>query len=317
MTVRFVIDERSINLNGLSQTDGEEVIEDLLDLIEDARSDGDEVCYDDELFHMAIVGDRTFWDLCAPGSPVHLSHEVLERAAATFGSMAKWYEVDSPSPSCLDVSVDGGPIETTASIAWAHEQAVKGGLASTACICASSGVRRSGAVAVDADGRTENVWFLKATGDIEGYFRWLIAEHATHPDEIAALAPMAFRQLDFVEKCFNGVAKMSKNCHLIAPNIAHHLAILSDEGRRIFSGPWDRAPQEFGTFGVDISDENGGTKQNSEAKEERRRVFEGEELIFWWHTKIERHQDRIHIYPNRAHGLGRIVVGIFCKHLTV
>lgn len=316
MTVRFIVDEKSISLHGLSTSDGLEVIEDLLDLIEDSQREGHDTCFDDELFNINLLGQRSFWELCDPDSPIYLTPEVSERAATIFGRLPRWHELDEPWPPDFDVSVGGGFIETTPSVAWAHQQAVKGGLSSVACICGSGG-RRSGAVAVELAGRSENVWFVASAADMEHYFRWLIVEYATTSDDIEELATCAFRKLTFVDRCFEGIRTMSKPCRMLAPMIVHHLAAFSDDGQRIFAGPWIRAPQEFGALGINISDENGATKRNHQARNERRIVVNNEELLFWWHSKIEPHRDRIHVYPNKVTQGGNIIVGIFCQHLTV
>lgn len=316
MTTRFVIDENSIDLNGLDAAAGLEVIEVLLDRVEDAHFQGHGVCFDDELFHIAVVAERSFWELCDPASPVHLPPEVAQRAAAAFSAMPRWYEVSATWPPDVDVKVEGGPVETTASVAWAHQQAVMGGLSCVACICAS-GRRRAGYVTVELAGQSETVWFVESARDMERYFRWLIAQHATAPHEIADLAPSAFTQLTFVDRCFNGIRTMSKPCRQLAPTIAHHLGAFSDEGRRIFSGDWMRVPAEFGALGVDISDENGATKRNPQARRERRLVVDGEEVFFWWHSKIEPHQDRIYICPDKVPKGGGIIVASLCLHLTI
>lgn len=323
MTMRFVIDERSIDLNGLNAGAALEVIDVLLDRIDDARDDGHGVCFDEDLFSIELVAQRSFWALFDPQFLVPLTPELSrhaaelsERAAATFGSMQRWYEVNAPSPVDVDASIDGGPIEMTGSVAWAHQQSIGGGLSSAACICAS-GRRRTGVINVEVAGHSAEVWFIASAHEMQQYFRWLISRYATRPDEIAEFSSSAFKRLSFVEQCFDGIRNMSSPCRQLAPAIVHHLSVLSDEGQRIFSGPWIQAPAEFGTFGVDISDENGNTKQNSHAKSERRRIFSGKELIFWWHTKIERDRDRIHIYPNNVADDGNIIVGVFCQHLTV
>jgi len=117
MKVRFVVDERSIDLNGLTSTDGLEVIESLLERVEDALNEGYGTCFDDELFSIPLVSRRSFWELCDPASPVYLPPEIRQRAAATFGRMQRWYEVNDVQLPSVDVSVDGGAVETTASIA--------------------------------------------------------------------------------------------------------------------------------------------------------------------------------------------------------
>jgi hypothetical protein len=315
MIIRFVVDERSIDLNGLNGEAGLEVIQVLLDRIEDARLNGHGVCYDDDLFSIALVENRSFWELCDVQSPIYLPPDVQQRAAAAFGTMPRWYEVDAPQPVDFDVRVDGGAVETTASVAWAHHQSISAGLGSPACICAT-GRRRTGVVVVEVSGQAREVCFVASAHDVEKYFRWLIAKYAATPDEIAELALSAFTQLQFIDRCFDGIRKMSKPFRQLAPTIVKHLAAFSDEGRRIFSGPWVRVPTEFGSLGIDISDENGNTKKNSQARKERQIVMDGEELFFWWHSKIEPHQDRIHICPDKVREGGQIVVGIFCLHLT-
>lgn len=315
MTIRFVIDERSIDLNDLAEEVRVDTIESFLECIADAQGAGHGVCYDEALFSDPLLGDRNFWQLFDEESPV-LPRDVRELASAIFGRMPRLDEVDAPWPEDVEVCIGGGDNETTLSVAWAHRQAVHGGLRSVACICAS-GRRRTGAVAVEVAGRSEEVCFVANAYDIENYFRWLIARYAITPDDIASLAAFAFTQLSFVPKCFDGIGKMSRPCRHLARDIVQHLSAFSDAGRKIFSDPWIMAPAKFGSLGVEISDENGNTKNNSQARRERLIVFEDEELFFWWHSKIERHQDRIHICPDRVARGGKIVVGIFCKHLTV
>jgi hypothetical protein len=316
MTIRFVIDERSINLNGLDETAGLRVIEALLEIIEHAQMTGHGVCFDDDLFHIPILEHRSFWELCEADSPVCLPPEVSQRAAAAFGKMPRWYEVDAPQPVDIDVRVDGGPVETTASIAWAHRQSIGGGVDSSGCICAL-GHRRTGAVAVAVSDEVREVWFVASPRHIEEYFRWLIAKYAAGPDDFARLAAFAFTQVMFTDRCFEGIRKMSKACRDLAPAIVKHFAAISDEGQRIFRGQWIKVPAEFGSLGVDISDENGNTKSNTEARKERLIRLNNEELYFWWHTKLEPHQDRIHICPDKGATGGKIFVGILCLHLTV
>jgi hypothetical protein len=265
MTPRFIIDEKSIDLNGLSSVTSIEIISTLLDLIEDATLSGHGVCYDDDLFIIPLVEHRSFWDLCDPDSPVYLPPDVRERATAAFSRMPKWYEVSKCEPVDLNVRIDGGVIETTAAVAWAHRLALDSRLESPACICASTG-RRCGAVPVEVSGNSQEIWFVAGGRDVENYFRWLLAQYATESDQIAELASSAFSQLLFINNCFDGIGKMSKPCRELVPTIVYHLGAFSDEGKRIFSESWQRVPAEFGSLGVNISDENGGTKNNIEAR---------------------------------------------------
>jgi hypothetical protein len=109
---------------------------------------------------------------------------------------------------------------------------------------------------------------------------------------------------------------MSKPYRELVGSIVHHLGALCDHGKRICSEPWIRVPSEFGALGVSISDENGRTKSNAVAKKERTVEVCGRRLVCWWHCKLEPDRDRIHIYPDDLREGGKLIVGIFCRHLT-
>jgi hypothetical protein len=149
----------------------------------------------------------------------------------------------------------------------------------------------------------------------QGFFRWLICETSKNPAELAQWTQSAFLQLDFHADALHGIKSMSKPFHELLPDLVCHLSALSDHGKAIFSQPWAEAPARFGQYGVDMSQENGHTKSNDKARKQRTRTHKGKEVVFWWHSKLERHQNRIHFYPDEAASTGRILVGIFCKHL--
>jgi len=130
-----------------------------------------------------------------------------------------------------------------------------------------------------------------------------------------AFALSAFPDIDFAPGAFNGIKDMSKPYRELVKPLVRHLSAFSDHGKRIFSGPWAQVPAEFGALRVDISDENGNTKGNSEARKDRTIIIDGTDIVFWWHSKLEPDRDRIHIYPDRIPKGGRLLVGIFCCHL--
>jgi hypothetical protein len=311
--VRFAIDECSVDFDGLAVADVRSALRAFLEQITAIQADGHGVCYDEELFCRALRGGATFWDLFSPDSELQLDHEDCERAAAVFGAMTRWYELPPPQPTEVDVRVDGGPAETTGSVAWAHAQADRD-LSAAACLSIAHG-RPLGLHKVSAGGVDRYVWFVGCQKGTEKYFRYLLEKHAQKPDDFADLASYAFPELRFVDGCFDGIRSMSRPCREIAPDIVNHLSAFSDAGRRIFSGPWQRAPAEFGSLHVDISDENGATKSDREAAAQRRRVVDGKAMYFWWHSKIGPDRDRIHISPDEVPAGGKIVIGILCMHL--
>lgn len=314
MTIRFVLDERSLSLDGLAPSAGVEVLEQFLDRIDDAALDNREVLYSSEFFETPILGELCFWDLCDPTSPIVLPKEVQERAAAAFGTLARWDEGED-WPADFNVSVNGEAAQNLPSVAWAHFRNSNPHSEIIACI-SSSTRGYTGFHDVLNSAVSRPVWFLETDRDAEFFYRWVSSEHSGSPAGLAEFALASFKNLRFVEGCWTGIRAMTGQYRDLARVIVEHLGALSDEGQRIFSGPWQQAPAEFGSVGIDISDENGGTKQNGRARQERRIIVDGNERFFWWHTKLEPHQNRIHIWPDDVPTGGKIIVGIFCHHLT-
>ncbi len=145
------------------------------------------------------------------------------------------------------------------SIAWAHEQMVQDKINAVACIIFPYG-RQTGYFSVTVNGNTESHWFVADSQTYCNFFRWLITDTTKNPSEMEAFAHSAFPAVDFVPGVFNGIKNMSKPYRELVKPLVSYLSVLSDQGKRIFSGDWMIAPAEFGSRGVNISDENGNTK---------------------------------------------------------
>jgi len=177
-----------------------------------------------------------------------------------------------------------------------------------------SGGRTAGSFGVTVNHQTTSLWFVVDSQDYCEFFRWLIEETTKNPDEMEKFALSAFPSLDFVPNAFNGIKKMSKNYQDLVKPLVHHLSVLSDHGKEIFEKPWDKVAAEFGALKVEISDENGKTKSNSQARKERTVNFKGKDISCWWHTKLEPHRDRIYLSPETLKSGEKLLVGIFCEH---
>lgn len=178
--------------------------------------------YDEELFCRDLWGGWTFWQLFSLDADLQLDHDDRELAAAAFGTMSKWHELPPPQPMDVEVLVGGGLSEIAGSVAWAHAQSGLG-LAVPACLCAPHG-RTLGRHQVLVAGVDRPVWFVASAKDIERYFRDLLGKCAKSPQDFACLAIHAFRDLLFVDGCFDGMRKMSRSCRDLAPDVVTHLS---------------------------------------------------------------------------------------------
>lgn len=313
--MRFVIDETSWRFDGLASGTCIESLETMLDQLDVALAHGQKACYSDELFNAKVYQNKSFYELYAPDSPLLISREVQERIASIFIGLSKWEDLQLEWPTSFDVQIDGAIMEEAPSIAWAHKQLLQNPAHYIACMVFPSG-RQAGIFDVTVDAKTHPIWFVADNKNYCDFFRWLIVETTKNHDEMELFASSAFPSLDFVDHAFDGISHMSKPYRELARPLIHHLGAMSDHGKRIFLGPRDQIEAEFGALGVNISNENGNTRGNSDARKERTIEIDGADIVFWWHSKLERHQDRIHINPDRIAGGGRLLVGIFCKHLT-
>lgn len=312
--MRFVIDETSWHFNELGQSDCIEKLETMLDLLDKAYEQGHLACYSEELFSTAIWQNKSFYDLYEPDSPILIPYEVRERIASTFGRLTKWQELDSLCPATVNVQIDCRKEEYAPSIAWAHEQTKQDKSNAIACLVFPD-IRSAGCFPVTVNNFTEKLWFISDNQNYYSFFRWLITDTTKNPSEMEEFALSAFPAIDFVPDVFNGIKNMSKSYMDIIRPLTKHLGTLSDHGKRIFSESWSNAPTEFGSLGIELSDENGRTKRNKKAQKARTININGKDIIFWWHTKLEPDRDRIHFSPDRIPTGGRLLVGIFCRHL--
>lgn len=312
--MRFVIDETSWRFDGLKQDVCIEKLETMLDLLEDAHDQGHSVCYSEDLFFITVWQDKSFYELYDPDSPVSIPREVQERITSIFCWLPKWQELSLSWPPAFEVQINQKNEEDAASIAWAHEQTKQDKAHAVACLVFPN-IRSVGCLPVTVKRCTESLWFIADHQNYYNFFRWLITDTTKNPSEMEAFALSAFPEIDFVPGVFNGIKIMSKPYKELVKPLTKHLGALSDHGKRIFSGSWRNASAEFGSLGVDLSDENGNTKGNNEARKERTLNINGTDIIFWWHSKLEPDRDRMHFYPDRIPTGGRLLIGIFCCHL--
>lgn len=306
----YVVDESSWELP--TGSDVLEVIQSTLDLIQDVTEH--HPCYCSErIFGQTIVDGRSFYELLDNTSEVDV-HDLLEQFSALFGNMHRWEDLDGEIKN-HKICLNGGVEYVGHSISWAHSKNLEAKKSQVACISTSSS-DLSGFISINVSGKAADVWFASTNSCVEKFCRWSILNTGNSAKELIALAPSAFRNLDFVEGCLLGAENMGKPYRDYINAIVVHLSAFSDYGSEIFRGPRTDIAPRFGSLGVVISNENGNTRQNAKAKKARTLKHQGIERIFWWHSKIEGHRGRIHICPENVSQGENILVGIFTDHLV-
>ncbi|WP_321393772.1 hypothetical protein [uncultured Desulfuromusa sp.] len=315
--MRFVIDETSWRFDALAPDLCVDALETVLDRLDDAQAEGVLVCYSEDLFHTNVFHDKCFYDLYSDDSPIQIPMEVRERVGVLFNRLEKWQDLQYEWPESFFVTVESSTDDgkDAPSIAWAHKQTQDDTANAIGCLIFPGG-GETGICNVAVQGVTIPLWFVGDHRQYVEFFRWLITCTTHSPAQLEEFSSSAFPSLDFVPGVFTGMKKMSKPYGELIGKVVSHLGVLSDYGENCFAGLWADAPAKFGAHGVDVSDENGKTKANSVAKKERTITVDGNEVVFWWHSKLERDRDRIHFSPDKLSAGGQLLVGIICRHLT-
>lgn len=263
-----------------------------------------------DLFTMEIVPGKTFFDLWDSSSDFHYPKKIQEVFAAVADRILDW-ATHTVKSSTNQVNLNS-TIFDAPSIAWSAENK-RQGLSPVACISLPS-IRDRGAHLVTYAGADELVFFVASKDDDQRFARFEILCSCSSIRDLQARASRAFKNLAFREGVFSGIKDMSKGFTLMLPSIVEHLSVLSDEGARLFAGPAQQGFEGLALLGITASDENGNTKGNSKSMDQRTRNWNGKQVAFLWHTKIEPDRDRIHFYRDGEKD-GRIVIGIFHRHL--
>jgi hypothetical protein len=314
--MRFVVDESSVQFAGVAPKVDLERFEQLLDRIDDVLDHKYKISYSADLFINPVLNDRTLFHLYTATPQFHIPREVQERVAVIFGRLTKWDDVEADLPPAFEVSVGNFQPIFAPSIAWVHDQAIKNGDHRSACIVMPPS-HFEGVNNVTCAGRTLPISFISSNASYVQFFRWVIEKTTKSPSEIDEFSGSAFPNIRIIPGATNGIKDMSKPYVNLVQDLVQHLSVFSDEGNAAFgSGSWQNVPAHFGSKGINISDENGNTKANRQAQQERTKVVDGRTMTFWWHSKLEPDRDRIHVYPDDIATGGKLIVGIFCRHLT-
>ncbi|MCY4075041.1 MAG: hypothetical protein OXH04_06395 [Acidobacteria bacterium] len=171
-------------------------------------------------------------------------------------------------------------------------------------------------------GVTLDISFVSGESDHVEFFRSVIGLENANEGQFEEFAGSAFPALDWADGIWRGLKQFSRPYAAVREELVRCLGGLSDYGAACFQEYGAGDPRELAgvlsaRVGAAVSDENGRTKRNAEARRDRTRHHQGVEKVFWWHVKLRPHVDRIHFRYEAGSGgyrQGRIVVGLFRDH---
>ncbi|WP_462188366.1 hypothetical protein [Frankia sp. CcWB2] len=93
-----------------------------------------------------------------------------------------------------------------------------------------------------------------------------------------------------------------------------HLAALNDRFSDLFIAENGSSAQISARLGIAVSIE-GRTRGSATLMRRRDVIFRGFSVRCEWHSKLEPHRNRIHFFPGDSRTDGKILVGMFVRHL--
>ncbi|SKT07314.1 Uncharacterised protein [Mycobacteroides abscessus subsp. massiliense] len=134
--------------------------------------------------------------------------------------------------------------------------------------------------------------------------------------DLAVLIDMSdrmFPNLKFSKSAWNYMHKLKGDPAITSGKLMTHLSVLNDEASRIWSQNSTTADRkaQLGSLGIDASPENSNTHKSSSAMKARMFSFEEKTLVCEWHTKFERHRNRIYFAVENDN----VYIGVVTDHL--
>ena len=319
MKARFVLDESS--WGGAARAAAlTNAIERLLERLDVARDRGEGVVKHGD-YYQTDLGDgvQLFSVMFESGCPVHLDHDLALRLSF---ALDRTGEFDDSRLIGYDATFDG-KVRFAPGIAWAHVSCREG--REVAVFPLPLEDAPVGKVPVTVADATVEISFVAGESDQVEFFRSVIAVENADEAAFARLARSAFPALDWADNVWRGLRHLSRQYVAVRDELVRCLGGLSDYGAACFHELRAGDPRELARVlsarvGAEVSDENGATKRDSQARLDRTRHHRGIEKVFWWHVKLQPHVDRIHfLYEPHLDGRSEshIVVGLFKDHCSL
>ncbi|WP_147442148.1 hypothetical protein [Corallococcus exercitus] len=308
----FVLDDAPWMLDSVELNAAVAALEELAERLDTALLRREEVrCYAGVYQECHVqVGVRLYELLFGENSLLSLQRDLRNRLSRHLDRIAT---LQDDKILAFDVTIHGERIFAP-SLAWAHDRSFQGEPAG--CLTLST-AGRVGGLPVDVEGRLAQLHFVVNESAHVGFFRQRILDSAD-AHTLETLAASAFPQLCFVDDLWRGLHDFSRPYRDIRDEVVNHLSIFSDHGSHIFSQKQNRIIESgFAAHYIEVSPENQETLRDRRCREAREREFCDELLIFNWHSKIEPHQNRIHIHPGTKGSNNRVIVGILHEHLPL
>lgn len=302
---RFVVDEGAFSLDDVPQDEREDSLLSLTDQLAVLQGSG-------QIIH--VIDDWGSVE-CLEGNDLAetmVSYQLLDRdrSLLLLGLLDQCVSWSRPVDAEVESIVDGSLCEGEG-IAWAYEQVILQNW--TAVVTTvnrfASGVHN---VSRGSQSLSVDIYFTVSTDDHPGFFRRLYELDDISESEFFEHARLAFPRLVFAAdisfRNFRGAYR------LLRATVVNHLGRINDYFPELYDAENGMPIRISSRLGIDVSLE-GNTRSSDRLMRLRDVEYHGQVYRCEWHSKLERHRNRIHFNVIDDMGYTKVLIGIFHEHL--
>ena len=312
---RFCIEEESFKLAFDQRDCVNEFADRFIELISKLKRDNQSITRWSKLDFVEIFPDLTVGELIYDEEKSPLEHDIRIRLMRIIGQCEHWD--DSFDTVNVDFKVAGNRVASR-SLDYVFER-IKNGHA-MACICFSEyGCILEKCEVIRGD-KIIQIYFLTNVGYVINFYRDIIEIENLNEIDYILHAQLAFPDLFFVEGIHRQFGNFMQGYTRARLKVTHHLSFLNDYFGSLCEQNNHNMQIVFSeskSRGVPISIESKATRHNKSAMKEREVIINGKSIICEYHTKLNPRYDRIHFHQGAQDiADGKIIIGIFARHLT-
>lgn len=304
---RFVVDEGALSLDEIPEAEREVSLIALIEQLDSLRLSGESTQIVENWGAVECLGGSDVAGILA-------CYQVLDRDLSfrllTLLDRCEAWNLSVSVGVDSGVIVDGSPCNGEG-IAWAREQVIQ---KKWTAVVSTPHRFLAGVHSVDQPSRSlaVDVYFAVSAEDHPGFFRLLYELDDVPESEFLERAKLALPRLVFAANIsfrnFRGAYRT------LRPKVVCHLGRINDSFPEVLAAENGMPDTMSSRLGIDVSIE-GNTRGSPRLMRQRNVEFCGQEYRCEWHSKIERHRNRIHFCVIDDRAETKILIGIFTEHL--
>ena len=302
---RFVVDEGTLSLDNVSETERAESLMALTDQLDALRVAGESIQVIEDWGAIKCLVGNDF-------AETMVNCEILDRdeslrLLSLLDKCTVWNRTGAVDPEVL---VDGRNHDAEG-VAWAREQAI---LRNWTAVVTTPHRFTSGVHTVDTPdhSRPVDVYFSLSIEDHPGFFRLLYEWEDVSESEFFERARLAFPRLVFAASVSFG--KFQGAYRTLRSKVVYHLGRINDRFPELYAAERGMPNEISSRLGIEVSIE-GNTRSSESLMRLRDVEFRGQVYRCEWHSKIEPHRNRIHFCIIDGVAGKKVLIGIFHEHL--